>query len=78
LSYLPHLFALHPLTPQELGRKRSGKYGGSGLRPLREHKEGVNKESKRAKELRERRAYLKNFWYAAGQSVRGYIWKSKM
>jgi hypothetical protein len=56
----------HAPPEQELGRKRSGKYGGSGLRPLRETKE-VNKESKRAKELRERKAYLKNFWYAAGQ-----------
>lgn len=31
-------------------------------------KEQPPKESKREKELRERKAYLKNFWYAVGTS----------
>ncbi|KAJ9516917.1 hypothetical protein QJQ45_027341, partial [Haematococcus lacustris] len=57
-------------------RTRRNKLSGSGLQPVRAPQPGQEQahpaaapvEGKRERELRERKAYLKNFWYAAALS----------
>ncbi|KAJ9516641.1 hypothetical protein QJQ45_015191 [Haematococcus lacustris] len=57
-------------------RTRRNKLSGSGLQPVRApqpgqeqaHPAAASVEGKRERELRERKAYLKNFWYAAALS----------
>ncbi|GFH08314.1 hypothetical protein HaLaN_03258 [Haematococcus lacustris] len=59
-------------------RTRRNKLSGSGLQPVRATQPGQEQahpaaapvEGKRERELRERKAYLKNFWYAAGECTR--------
>jgi hypothetical protein len=57
-----------PIKPKEKLHKMPKGMGGSVLRPPAEkQQQREQQQSRREKELADRKAYLKNFWYAAGR-----------
>jgi hypothetical protein len=57
-----------PIKPKEKLHKMPKGMGGSVLRPPAEkQQQREQQQSRREKELADRKAYLKNFWYAAGK-----------
>jgi hypothetical protein len=58
-----------PIKPKEKLSKTPKGLGGSVLRPPAEKQQQREQQhSRREKELADRKAYLKNFWYAAGKT----------